>query len=311
MIILILISAFLTIMLIFQNEKIKKISGIIEQVEKGNFNQRIRINSINKSTGILCERINNLIDSFQRIVEENKNIEDSRKKMISNISHDLRTPLTSILGYIDVIKTDDSLTEEERVEFLNIVEKKGKALHSLMEEFFQLSKIESDDINININKVNISEIVRETIALFYNEFINLNIEPVINIPEEDFYVLGDGKCINRVLNNLISNSLKYGKDGGIIGISVKENVETIEVQVWDKGKGISEKSLPYIFDRLYTAEDSRNTKFQGSGIGLTICKKLIEKQNGRIEVSSTENEKTVFTFYIPKYFIKSSSSMLH
>lgn len=295
---LIIIIVILIGIIINQNRKILYISKTIKEIMLGNFNERVRLQNHNKAVSKLVSNLNKLIDEFQKVINLNKNYEEDRKKMISNISHDLRTPLTSLLGYVEFIK-DSNVSEAEKKEYIDIIEKKGNSLKVLMEEFFQLSKIESNDLNLEIKRVNLSEIIRQNIILFYNDFIQQGIEPVFNIPEKDIYALGDEGAINRILNNLVSNSLKYGSDGKVIGIDLRQDKDKVYVDVWDKGKGIPKEDIDFVFERLYTAEKSRNRKLQGSGIGLTIVKKLVEKQKGEIKLTSTPYEKTTFSFSLP------------
>lgn len=295
-----LIIVILILIIISLNVKIKNTSNVVEEIMEGNFNQRIRMQNHNKYIKALSENLNSLIERFQGILKQNKDYEEERKRMISNISHDLRTPLTSLLGYVELLNHDKNLSEEETKEYTEIVETKGNALLKLMEEFFQVSKLDSNDMKLNIKSVNISEILRQSIVLLYNEFTKLSIEPIINIPDEDLYALGDEGAINRILNNLISNSLTYGIDGGVIGLNLREEGKKIVIDVWDRGKGIPENDMPFIFNRLYTLEKSRNRKFQGSGLGLTISKKLAENLQSKLTACSIPYEKTTFTFTLRK-----------
>lgn len=284
-----------------KNKQIKKMNQVIIQIEKGNLNQRVRVNTNDKAIKKLCENINSIVNQFQEILIKYKKIEESRKKMVSNISHDLRTPLTSLLGYIEAIKNDDTLTEDEKEKYIDVVYAKGKLLHVLLEDFFALSKIEANDSLLDLKKVDICEITRMSILTFYEDFTKVNITPKIDIPYKNLNVLGDEKSIHRIINNLLSNALKYGKDGGQIGISIRRERKSVCVSVWDNGKGIPNEELAHIFERLYTLEDSRNHHFQGSGIGLTIVKQLVKKHGGEISVSSIPYEKTEFSFSIPLY----------
>ncbi|MTK13162.1 MAG: HAMP domain-containing histidine kinase [Clostridiaceae bacterium] len=224
--------------------------------------------------------------------------------MISNISHDLRTPLTSMLGYIELILNDNTLNEEEKGQYVKIVYDKGNHLYNLMEEFFQASKLESKDIILDIKQINISEIVRQNVVAFFNEFKKLNMEVQINIPEKDIFAFGDEKAINRILNNLINNALKYGSEGTIIGINLRENSNYVFIDVWDNGVGIPKEEIEYVFDRLYTVKKSRKLNLKSSGLGLTIVKKLVEAQKGTISVKSNPFEKTEFTFTLTKNLVK-------
>ncbi|WP_199873045.1 sensor histidine kinase [Inediibacterium massiliense] len=221
--------------------------------------------------------------------------------MISNISHDIRTPLTSILGYLEALNKDKNLSDEERQYFLSIAYDKSEKLYKLLEEFFEISKLESEDILIKVEKINLTNTVQEVLVGFYWEFINESIEPVIDIPEKDFFVWGDSKLIDRILSNLLLNALRYGKKGKIIGIKIREENAMIWVDVWNGGVGIPEKDIPYIFDRLYTVEPSRNKRVYGSGLGLAIVKELVESLKGEISVNSIPNEKTTFSFSLPLY----------
>ncbi|WP_035290558.1 HAMP domain-containing sensor histidine kinase [Clostridium sp. KNHs214] len=302
--ILIIIIIVLMILIVLLNRKLNYISKILEEVIQGNFNQRIRLQNHIKSINTITININKLIEKLQRIFEKNKINEDSIKKMISNISHDLRTPLTSMLGYIELILSDTNLSKEDKRKYIKIVYGKGNHLHSLMEEFFQVSKIESNDVKLEIKQLNISEILRQNVLLFFNEFKEYNKKIQINIPEKDIYAFGDEKSLNRILNNLVNNALKYGSEGTLVGINLKEDESYVFVDVWDNGTGIPKEEIDYVFDRLYTVEKSRKLNLKSSGLGLTIVKKLVEAQNGTIYVKSTPFEKTEFTFALPKTLIE-------
>ncbi|WP_160687541.1 HAMP domain-containing sensor histidine kinase [Clostridium sp. C2-6-12] len=304
--IFIVIILILIVILISSYKKINYISTILEEIFEGNFNQRVRQQNHIKPLKILTININKIIERLQKINEENKRSEESRKKMISNISHDLRTPLTSMLGYLELILEDrnidisDTLSEKQKEEYLRIVYNKGNYLYDLMEEFFQVSKLDSNDIRLEIKKVNISEIIRENIISFFNEIKKLDIKPKINIPDEDVYVLGDEKALNRIFTNLINNALKHGVKATIIGVELNYDEKNISIDIYDNGAGIPDDEINYVFDRLYTVEKSRSLNAKGSGLGLTIVKKLIEALDGKITVSSSSFEKTTFTVIFPR-----------
>lgn len=298
-VILVIVIVLLVSYIAMQNAKLFKISNDINKITSGNFNQRIRLQNHSSAFSELMKSLNSLVDKFQKILIQNQKYEEDNKRMISNISHDLRTPLTSLLGYVEFIK-DSKLSNDEKKEYIEIISSKGNDLKKLLEEFFQLSKIDSNDITLNIKKINISEIVRQNIILFMNDFQKLGIEPEVNMSDKDSYAMGDESAAGRIVRNLISNSLKYGSAGKFLGISVREDTRSVFVDVCDKGKGIGKNNIEHIFDRLYTAEKSRSRKLQGSGLGLTIVKKLTEKQNGNITVISEPYIKTVFTFSLPK-----------
>lgn len=280
--------------------QLKQATARIEQIRRGNVNQRVRIHSSASALNELGASINRLIDQFQISMEKVNVLERERQKMIAHLSHDLRTPLTAILGYAEAIRRDNTLTEATRQHYFHIIASKGEKLDALIRDFFELSKLEADDSPFEPEKINLIEKLQEAVLSFYHQFQHAQLTPLLDFPEEPVYVWGNGPSIERIMNNLLSNSLRYGADGGIIGIGIRETGETVWVDVWDRGQGIAESDLPHIFERLYTGKASRNAVLQGNGFGLTIVKKLVEKQRGAIHAASLPNEKTVISFSLPK-----------
>lgn len=308
--ILISVVIILILLIISYYKKLNYICGVLDEVLAGNLNQRVRFQNNIKQLGRLSVKLNSVIENFQKVNEKSRINEESRKKMISNISHDLRTPLTSMLGYMELM-LDDSTTNDnlfdcsninskQKNEYLKIVYNKGNYLYNLLEEFFQISKLDSNDVKIEIKEINVSEIIRQNIISFFNEIKKFDIQPKISIPEDDVYALGDEKALNRILNNLINNAIKYGVQGTIIGVNLIDGKDKISIEIYDNGAGIPENEIDYVFDRLYTVEKSRRLNTKSSGIGLTIVKKLVNSLNGTISVSSVPFEKTVFKFTLPK-----------
>lgn len=302
--VILLFAILLCILLLFllyqTRQRLRKINRGLEEVCKGNLLYRFRVPPSSNEIEVLTQHLNNLLNLFQTTTEQVTHLEEERKKMITNISHDLRTPLTSLLGYADAIRSDSSLSSKEREKYIDIIVKKGHQLASLLQYFFELSKIEANDLPMHFTKVNLSEKVREALASFYQEFTKVNIIPAFQLPDDDMYVWADSQSIERILNNLLSNAIRYGAEGKSVGIELREETDHVWVCVWNYGTGIDEKDIPYIFKRLYTGEASRNPTFSGNGLGLTIVKKLIEKQHGEIFVNSRLGEKTTFSFYLPK-----------
>ncbi|EDU36479.1 MULTISPECIES: sensor histidine kinase [Clostridium] len=296
---LIIIIIILSTLLLNDKIKTKRITGKLEKILKENSRERIKFYNLSANNKELVREINIFLDKYESISIDNKNYKDHHQKMISNISHDIRTPLTALMGYVDLL-SDNSITKEKKEEYINIIRERGTALKDLMEEFFQVAKLECNDVDITIEKFNISEIVRKNIITFMNEINERNITPEINIGDEEIFALGDKNYMSRMITNLISNSLKYGYEGKVIGIDLKEDNKWVILSIWDKGKGIDKNELPYIFDRLYTGEKSRNRNFQGSGLGLSIVKNMVQHMNGIITAKSIPYEKTIFTVKIPK-----------
>lgn len=301
----ILISVILNIFLIYKiaSEKrgINYIIAILVEIRKLGFNRRIHIGFRYRSLEKISTELNILMDKFQSTLEEKQRLELSHKQLIANISHDIRTPLTSLLGFVEVLQKSDGISLQEQKDYLDIVHSKGQCLYKMIQEFFELSKLESEDTDIRLEKTDLLDIVKEVIASYYQDFIINKITPEIQLPKEQVQVWGNEASIERVLRNLISNSLKYGSEGGIVGVSIREDKSRVWVDIWDNGQGIQKKDIPFLFNRLYTAEISRNDKLRGTGLGLAIAKQLVEKQNGEISVSSIPGKKTVFSFYLIKF----------
>ncbi|KEI81506.1 HAMP domain-containing histidine kinase [Clostridium botulinum] len=297
--ILIIIIIILSILLLNDKIKTKRITAKLKEILKENSRERIKFYNLSTNKKELVREINIFLDKYQSISIDNKNYKEHHQKMISNISHDIRTPLTALMGYVDLL-SDNCITKEKKEEYISIIRERGTALKDLMEEFFQMAKLECNDVEITIEKFNISEVVRKNIIIFMNEINERNITPEINIGDEEIFALGDKNYMSRIITNLISNSLKYGYEGNVIGIDLKEDNKWITLSIWDKGKGIDKNELPYIFDRLYTGEKSRNRSFQGSGLGLSIVKNMAQHMNGSITAQSIPYEKTIFTVKILK-----------
>lgn len=257
--------------------------------------EKLFVFAADKSLIPLLTEINNLLEYNQISQRDFLKMETSMRKMLSNISHDLKTPLTVVLGYIETIKLDDNMDRNERKVLLTKVENKAIEVLELINKFFDLAKLESGDMELPLTQVNINEICRKSILDFYDILTGKGFQVVIEIPDENIYSKGNEEALDRIINNLISNSIKYGGDGKLLGLSLKADEEYVYIEVWDKGRGIGEIYKERIFERMYTLEDSRNKLNQGSGLGLTITKRLVEKLEGEIFVNSKPNEKTSFT----------------
>lgn len=298
----IIVIIILLIIIFIQNKKyrhlhtdLKYIQEKLNHILTDKTEEQLLVFAADKSLIPLLVEINHLLDYNQISHRNFLKAEISMRKMLSNISHDLKTPLTVILGYIETIKLDKTMDPDEREVLLTKVENKTAEVLELINKFFDLAKLESGDKVIPLKPVNINEICRKSILSFYDILTNKGFQVIIEIPEEIIYSRGNEEALDRVMNNLLSNSIKYGNDGMIVGLSLKADEEYVYIEVWDKGKGIGEIYKDRIFERMYTLEDSRNKQYQGSGLGLTITKRLVEKMDGEIVVNSKPKEKTSFT----------------
>lgn len=238
----------------------------------------------------LISQVNRMLEERQKMkADYRRSLNDSRR-MLSNISHDIKTPLTVVLGYLEIMR----LNNEINPDMIRKSEKKAKQVMELMNSFFTLSKIEAGDTNIDISRIQMNEICRRNVIDFYEILTEQDFQVEIMIPEEPVYAYGNEDAIDRILTNLISNAVRYGRDGKYLGIRLYKEGEFIFVDVTDKGKGIDPIAADHVFDRLYTMEDSRNKEIQGNGLGLAIAKSLAEKLEGDIILESQPYKDTTF-----------------
>lgn len=277
------------------NEGINEITDKVSDIIQHESAEKVLIPTSHASLQQLLIQINRLFDYNQRIIADYAKAKESQRKLVSNMSHDLKTPLTVILGYTERLHQEVALTREESKQIVSRLNDKVINLITLLNQFFDLVKIESEDYEIPLSKISLSEACRISLLEFHDLLLSKNIRVEVNIPEHPFYFLGNKHALHRILSNLILNSIRYGSDGGVLGLTVREDEEFIAVDVWDRGKGITEFHQEKVFERLYTLDDARNPQFQGSGLGLSISKRLTEQMNGTIHLESSPFERTTFT----------------
>lgn len=300
-ILLFIVIAILTCIIIIQHKakretsnNLRYMANKLKEIIKESNEQKLLVVTDNKELRELLIVINELLDFSQRITADYKKKEISMSKMLSNISHDLKTPLTVVLGYIETIKLDEDISKEEREILLSKVHNKTLEVIELINKFFDLAKLESGDKEISLTRVNINEMCRKNILDFYDNLSAKGFQVDIEIPEAPVYAIGNLEALDRIMDNLISNAIKYGNQGNYLGLKLSCDEEFAYVEIIDKGKGIDETNIEKVFERMYTLEDSRNKLYQGSGLGLTITKRLVNKLGGEIILKSKPYVKTSF-----------------
>lgn len=256
----------------------KELRNIVKQLDEYNtlrVDKKIDINLFNKEIEELAEKINENIDISKKIKIKEIESKNNLKNMISNIAHDLRTPLTSIKGYIQILKKGN-VTKEKEKEYLDKIEKRSSDLQEMLEDFFMLSVIDGDDYELKLDSINIKEVLCETLISYYDQFEELGIEPRVDIKGE-YLVLGNEKEIKRIIENLLNNVIKHAN--GDIEIILEKN-ENICLYVVNSVK--EELDIDRLFDKFYKGND-KSRKNKNTGLGLSIVKRLIEKMEGSIE----------------------------
>ena len=276
--------------------KLRAISDKLKEIIEKDSDEQITVFTENKDLMELAAQINALLEKYLKTKADYRRSEITSKKMLSNISHDIKTPMTVILGYLEIMQ----LSQTPSGEMLKKVERKAQSVMELINQFFTLSKIESGDMDIELSRVDICEICRESVLDFYELLSNKKLYVKVDMPETPIYIQGNKEALQRILFNLISNVIRYGADGKYLGISLRDDDRNVYVDVTDKGKGIDKAFADSIFDRLFTMEDSRNRNIQGNGLGLTIAQNLAQRLGGTITLESIPHEKTTFTVRLKK-----------
>ena len=273
-----------------------------EFIKEENF-KTLLITTEERNLRALLININKLINVNRQEASLRKENNETINKMLSNVSHDLKTPLTIILGYIEILNRDENLSIEERKDFLSKIYVKGKEVLDLINRFFNLAKLESGDKKIELEKINVTDIVKRSVLTFYDILSKEDISIDIAIPDKSIYALGNKEALERVMINLINNAYKYGREGKYLKIELSLKEEKVIIEVIDKGKGISKDKINKIFERSYIGDEARNKEASGSGLGLYISKKLLEAMKGEIEVISIPYTRTSFKVKLNKLTI--------
>lgn len=271
--------------------KLRKISGKLKEITDTDSDERVMVFTENKELMELAAQINRLLENHMKVKADYRRAEIASKKMLSNISHDIKTPMTVILGYLEIMRINGKSTDE----LLGKIEQKAENVMELINQFFTLAKLESGDMAMELSKIDICEICRESILDFYEILTSNDFQVDIDVPELFIYIQGNKDAVQRILFNLVSNVVRYGADGKYLGVFLRADEKSVYIDVTDKGKGIDKQFANSVFDRLFTLEDSRNRNIQGNGLGLTIAKNLALQLGGDITLESTPYEKTTFT----------------
>ena len=230
----------------------------------------------------------------ERLAKEN---EQKKNDLIVYLAHDLKTPLTSIIGYLSLLDEEKNLSTKQKNKFIKIALEKSNKLEELINELFEITKYNSETLTIKKEKLNLTLLINQVIEEFYPILKEQNKE--INFStQKDIFIKADSIKMARVFNNLIKNAINYSYDNSKINITIKEDKDLI-ITISNKSKTLSQEQIDKIFDKFYRIDYSRNTKLGGSGLGLAIAKEIIKVHNGKIQVKS-ENEETTFTITLPK-----------
>ena len=279
-----------------------KLKKATQNIKEGNLDFVLDVEG-NDEFSELCQDFEEMRRRLKESTEEKNLIEKENKELISNISHDLKTPITAVKGYIEGIMDGVADTPEKMDRYVRTIYNKTNEMDHLINELTFYSKIDTNRIPYTFSKLNVEDYFADCAEEVGLELETRGIELVYaNYVEKDVMVIADGEQIRRVIHNIISNAIKYmDKPKGIIQIRIKDVGDFIQIEIEDNGKGIGPKDLPYIFDRFYRTDVSRNSSKGGSGIGLSIVKKIMEDHGGKVWATSRLGIGTIMYFVLRKY----------
>ena len=272
------------------------------EITKGNLNYSIK-GDPNDEIGQLCIDFEIMRVRIKVLMENQLENEKNIKEMVSNISHDLKTPITAIKGYSEGIIDGVADTPEKQEKYIETLYNKANAMSTLVNELMQYSKIENNRVDYKFSKLNLDNFFSDCIEELSLDFEVKNFKiSYKNELGKDIYVLADPEQMKKVINNIINNSLKYiGDKQGLIHIEITDANKFAQISITDNGIGVSSVDLPYIFDRFYRTDKSRNSIKAGSGLGLSIAKKIVEDHGGEIMAKSEEGKGTTIYTKLRKY----------
>lgn len=283
----------------YHQMQLRHIISELHYIANGHFDHRISF-SVNNDMQKVIDSINSLVDSTMGAINEEKAIEQSKDELITNVSHDIRTPLTSIIGYLGLLKNGAVTSQEDMLKYINIAYDKAEQMRSLANDLFEYTTLKSTKTKLNVTPINIKGMMEQVAAGFELETEKKGIAFSVKARPDDLIVNADVEKLVRVYNNLISNALKYAAGASRINLVANLiNHEQVELRVENNGKPIPKDKLKKIFDRFYRVESSRNTKTGGTGLGLSIVQGAVELHGGTIRCESNKDW-TSFIILLPR-----------
>ncbi len=282
-------------------QRLQTIKQTVTAFERGQLHRRIPRRG-NDELSDLSYCFNQMADTIVQNMEELKKTDRLRRELVANISHDLRSPLSSIQGYLETIQLKGhKISKEEYEKYFNIVLKNTQKLNRLIGDLFELSKLDAEDVKPELEYVSMAELVQDLVLQFKPIAEEKNIHLEAGFPKEpSALVYADLGLMERALSNLIDNAIKHTEPGGSVSIVSAKDGKDVVVEIKDSGKGIPEKDIPHVFDRFYQVDKSRSSG-SGAGLGLSIAQKILQLHGAKVSVESMLNKGTTFKIFIPGY----------
>lgn len=294
-VLLLLIILFLVIKQYAAHKRITDMTVVVDSILTGQKKRQI-FSEKDDELGELAFEINQLAALYGTAEEKYEKEQMAKKQLISNLSHDVRTPLVSVIGYLEAI-VQNRISEEQKDDYIHTAYEKATILKGQINQLFEFVQSDANEIVLSMENTDVCEIVRQVLIDFLPIIEREHIELDSSIPDDELNALVDRDSFARIIQNIIKNTLTHGGEGKYIGIFVKKEFGNICIDIADKGQGIDREHLPYVFERLYKADNART---RGGGIGLAIAKELANKMNGNIEILRSIPGDTVFRITFPE-----------
>ena len=267
---------------------VREIISGVERMKSGDLMEEIPVQGEDEFSEIAAS-INEMRQNLYETMESQKAVEKTKDELITNVAHDLRTPLTSILGYLDLLTQGDFLTEEQKQKYLGIVSSKAKQLETLVKDLFDYTRYDKNKVKIKKEILDLNLFVPQLVDEFYPSFMDHQLECRTDFYEGALNIEGNGELLARAIGNLISNAIKYGADGKLVEVHTGLKDKMAFVAIVNYGKIIPAADLDKIFDKFYRVENSRSLKTGGTGLGLAIAKNIVNLHEGNIWATSDES----------------------
>ncbi|HJE27004.1 MAG TPA: HAMP domain-containing histidine kinase [Limosilactobacillus pontis] len=273
------------------------IIGELHYIAQGHLDHRIPFRLKGSEQHVITS-VNALVDSAVQSMDDERKIEKSKDELITNVSHDLRTPLTSIIGYLGLIEDKQYQNEEDILKYTHIAYEKAKQMKNLVDDLFEYTKVQQHGAPVNIMRVDLNQLLEQLTASFALEADRRGIEISSKVVPNPLMIEADPEKLGRVFNNLVANAFKYGNGASYIRITAHQEQDKVVVKVANDGTPIPEKAQSHLFERFYRAEASRSRATGGTGLGLAIVKSIVDLHHGQVTVSSDADE-TAFIVTLP------------
>lgn len=264
---------------------IAEISDAMWQISSGDLNTVVEVKG-DSGYSEMADNLNKLAENIRLLIEKERKAEATKNELITNVAHDLRTPLTSIIGYLELLSGEAPIPEDKRKEYLKITCQKSRRLEHLIEDLFGFTKLTYGKITMSVGQVDIVKLMTQLVDEFYPNFEEAGLIYQLKSNVESYLIDADGNLLARLFENLVGNAIKYGSMGKKIDIGIEGKENEVLVSVTNYGYVIPADKLPYLFDKFFRVEQARTEKAGGTGLGLAIAKNIAEMHGGSIEVKS-------------------------